>query len=73
MQGGNRDTAVEKGLADTAGEAVGGTKWESSTDVCTLPRASQTASGRLPGNTGSLAQALRRPRRVRGSRGMRYT
>ena len=56
MQGGNRDAAVEKGLADTAGEADGGTNWESSTDMYTLPRASQPASGGLPGNTGSLAQ-----------------
>ena len=37
MQGRNRAAAVEKGLADTAGEADGGTNRERSTDVHALP------------------------------------
>ena len=46
---------IENGLVDTAGEGEGGTNWESGTEMYTSPSVEQTASGKLPYNTGSLA------------------
>ena len=37
LQGKNRDTDLEKSLVDTAGKGEGGTNWESSIEIYTLP------------------------------------
>ena len=55
LQGRNRDSDVENGLVDTAGEGEGGTNWESSIETYTLAHVKQITSGRLLCNTGSSA------------------
>ena len=37
MQGRNRDTDIQNGHVDTAGEGEGGTNWEIRFDINTLP------------------------------------
>ena len=37
MQGRNRDTDLENKLVDPVGEGEGGTNWEKSIDIYTLP------------------------------------
>ena len=55
MQERNGDTDAENGLVDTAGEGEGGTNWESSTDMYTLPYVKEIAGGKLLYSTGSPA------------------
>lgn len=43
MQGRNREEDIEKGLVDTEEEDEGGTNWESSVDINTLPCVKQLA------------------------------
>ena len=50
-----RDADVENGLVDTAGEGESGTNWEIRTDIYTLPRVKQTASGKVLYSTGCSA------------------
>ena len=56
LQGRNRDTDLENGLVDTAGEGEGGTNWESSIEIYILPYVKLIASGKLLYNTGSSSQ-----------------
>ena len=46
LQARNRDTDIESRFVGTAGEGEGGTNWESSIDVHTLPTVKQIASER---------------------------
>ena len=50
-----RDADVENGLVDTAGEGESGTNWEIRTDIYTLPRVKQIASGKVLYSTGCSA------------------
>ena len=53
LQGRNRDAGIKNGLRDTAVEGEGGSSWESSINIYTLPCVEWIASGTLPCNTGS--------------------
>ena len=53
MQGRNRDVDTENQRVDAAEEGEGGPKGKSSADLYALPCVKQTASGKLPYNTGS--------------------
>ena len=52
----NREANVENGLVNTLEKGEGGTKWESSIEIYTLPYVKQIAIGRLVYNIGSSAQ-----------------
>ena len=56
LQGRKRDTDIENILVDTVEEGEGGTKWESSIDIYTLPCVKQIASGKLLYGTRSSAR-----------------
>ena len=49
----NRDADTGNRLVDTEREGEGGTNWERSTDLHTLPCVKPIASGKLLDNTGS--------------------
>ena len=51
-----QDADIEKGHVDTEGEREGGTNWESSSNIYTLPCVKWTAGGKLLHSTGSSAQ-----------------
>ena len=53
-QGRNKDVDVENGLEDIGGGEVG-MKWESSTDIYTLPNVKWMASGKLLHSPGRSA------------------
>ena len=55
LQGRNRDTDVENGRVDTAGDGEGGLSWKRSTDIFTFPSVGQMAGGKLLYITGSPA------------------
>ena len=55
LQGRNRDTDVENGRVDTAGDGEGGLSWKSSTDIFTFPSVRQMAGGKLLYIRGSPA------------------
>ena len=52
MQGRNRDTDIENGLVDAAGEGEWGTNLESSIEIYSLPCVKWIASGKLLYKTG---------------------
>ena len=56
LQGRKRDADVENGLVDTGGDGEGGTNWESSMDIYTLPCVKEIASGKMLYSTGSSAR-----------------
>ena len=51
LQGSNRDTNIEKRLADPVGEGEGGTNWESSIETYTLPYVKQKLKCDLQGES----------------------
>ena len=53
LQARNRDADIESRFVGTAGEGEGGTNWESSIGVCTLPAVEQIASEKLLYGAGS--------------------
>ena len=61
-QGRNKDADGENGLEDIGGEGEGGTKWESSTDIYTLPNVKWWLVGSCCIAQGDQLDALWRPR-----------
>ena len=48
LQGRNKDSDIENRLMGTVGEKEGGTNWESSIEIYTLPCVKQIAKAKLP-------------------------
>ena len=55
FQGRNRDPDVENRFVDIVGEGEGGTNWENSIDIYTLPYTKWIGSGKLLCNSGGSA------------------
>ena len=47
MQGRNRDVDVQNGHVDPGGDGEGGTNWEITTDIYTVPCVKLIASGNM--------------------------
>ena len=71
LQGWNRDTEAENRLVNTAEKGEGGTSWECSTHIYTLPCVTQIANTKFLIAQGAQLGALWLPRRVGWSGGGR--